>query len=79
MGLLTGIAVYLVVWWLVLFMVLPWGVRGVDTSDVAKGHASGAPKKPRMLLKAAATTIIAAIVWYGLYLLAESDWVSFRE
>ena len=53
MGWTTGIATYVVVWWLVIFMVLPWGNRPLDDTDIAKGHASGAPKRPRLLIKAA--------------------------
>ena len=79
MGLWTGIAIYFVIWWLVIFMVLPWGVRGIEREDVAKGHAFGAPQKSRILLKMAVTTVIAAIVWSGVYLIAESGLISFRE
>ena len=62
MGWATGTAVYLVIWWLVIFMVLPWGAESViDEDDVKKGHASSAPKNPRMLLKIAITTVISAV------------------
>ncbi len=77
MSLATGIAVYVVVWWIVLFAVLPWGVRTPDRP--VRGHADSAPENPRLLLKAAVTTLIAAIVWLGIYALVESDWFSFRE
>lgn len=79
MNIWTGIAVYFVIWWMVIFAVLPWGVRGVGSEDVAKGHASGAPQKPRMGLKLAVTTVVAAICWLVFYLIAESGWISFRE
>ena len=75
----TGTAVYVVIWWLVVFMVLPWGVQTVGREDVAKGHASSAPRRPRLLLKMAATTVVAAIVWYGIYLIIDSGAISFRE
>jgi predicted secreted protein len=74
----TGGMVYVIVWWLVFFMVLPWGIRPVDPDDVAKGHAESAPKKPRILLKMAITTVIAAILWAGGYWLAGSGLISFR-
>ena len=78
MGWVTGLAVYAVIWWLVVFMVLPWGNRSLDSEDVAKGHASSAPRKPRLLLKVAVTTAIATVVWVIFYLVAESGLVSFR-
>lgn len=67
MGLVSGLAVYFIVWWTVLFAVLPWGVEIEE--DVKDGTASSAPKKPLLLKKAVVTTIIAAIIWVGI------DWM----
>jgi predicted secreted protein len=72
----TGILVYVIAWWVVLFAVLPWGIRVPDEQKA--GHASSAPSNPRLWLKAAVTTVIAAIIWLGIYYLVESDWLSFR-
>ncbi len=66
-------------WWLVIFMVLPWGNRPVDDEDVARGHASSAPKKPRLLLKVAITTVIAAVLWVIVYFIIDAGWISFRN
>jgi len=80
MGWATGAAVYLIIWWLVIFMVLPWGARSlIDEDDVKKGHASSAPKKPRLLLKIAVTTVISGALWGILYAVIESGAISFRE
>jgi predicted secreted protein len=79
MGWTTGIAVYVVIWWVVIFMVLPWGVQTIDEKDIAKGHASSAPKRPLLLRKMAVTTVVAAILWTAFYLIAESGVISFRE
>jgi predicted secreted protein len=76
MTLATGIAVYVVVWWIVLFAVLPWGVRPPET--LVPGQADSAPDNPRLLLKAAVTTVIAGVVWAGIYLVVRSDLMSFR-
>lgn len=80
MGWATGTAVYLVIWWLVIFMVLPWGARSViDEDDVKKGDAPGAPKKPRMVLKIAITTVISGVLWGIVYTVIDSGVISFRE
>jgi predicted secreted protein len=55
----TGI-VFVVVWWLVLFMVLPFGARPPD--EVEPGMAASAPAKPRIGLKFLITTLIAAVL-----------------
>jgi len=61
----TGVVVYVIIWWLVLFMVLPVGVRTAHDLNrpVEPGHASSAPVQPRILLKFLATTGIAAVLF----------------
>ncbi len=77
MGWVTGIMVYVVIWCVVLFTVLPWGVRPVENPE--PGHMSGAPENPRLLLKFAVTTVIAVIIWAALDWLILSDLISFRN
>ncbi len=40
----TGIAMYLVIWWIVLFAILPFGVRPT-TEPGGRGQMTGAPEK----------------------------------
>ena len=56
MGWVTGIVVYFLVWWVTLFAVLPLWVTPADPDDL--GYAAGAPPRPRLLLKAAITTVV---------------------
>jgi len=56
--------VYILVWWLTLFAVLPWGIRSQHEDDeVVRGSEPGAPSKHVMKHKAIMTTIIATIIW----------------
>jgi predicted secreted protein len=48
---------FVIVWWLVLFMVLPFGAK--PPNEVEPGMAPSAPERPRMALKIAVTTAIA--------------------
>ena len=77
MSLATGIMVYVVLWWLVLFTVLPWGVRVPDQAE--PGHATSAPSNPRLVRKLIITTLIAAVVWGLIDLVMLSGWISFRD
>ena len=54
MRLTSAIAIYFIVWWVTLFVVLPWGVRNPHESGepVAEGHDPGAPVNPQLLRKA---------------------------
>jgi len=73
----TGIASYVVIWWVVIFAILPIGVRPAPESDI--GARAGAPANPRIALKAAVTTVVAAVLWGMLYLVVTSDLWSFRQ
>jgi predicted secreted protein len=55
----TGVT-FLLVWWLVLFTVLPFGARPPD--QVEPGMAPSAPAKPRIALKFLITTVIAVVL-----------------
>ena len=77
MGWITGVAIYFVVWWTVLFAVLPWGAHTLDDTDA--GRSAGAPSKPRIGLKFLVTTVIAAIIWVLIYLTITSGLISFRN
>jgi len=56
-------AIYFVVWWIVLFAVLPWGVKSQDDAgEIAPGSDPGAPARPMLLRKAVATTLISAAI-----------------
>jgi predicted secreted protein len=58
-----GIALYFVIWWILLFAVLPFGVRSQsEAGEVVAGSEPGAPSVPALREKAIWTTLIAAIV-----------------
>ena len=67
----TAIAIYFIIWWVVLFAVLPWGVRSQQESGpVAQGTDPGAPAIPKLRRKLIWTTIVAGLVfalWYVVY------------
>ena len=67
MGLVTGIAVYFVVWWITLFMVLPFGIE--RDKNVKEGNNPGAPVKHRLLIKFAINTVLALIIWLIIFLI----------
>ena len=80
MDLLTGVLAYGLIWWMVLFTVLPWGVRTADEIGQAPepGHATSAPVAPRIVLKFAVTTAIAAALFAVLWVVIDLDLLDFR-
>ncbi len=73
----TMILVYTIIWWVVLFTVLPWGARPPKNTEV--GHAASAPERPMLWRKALVTTLISAVLFAGVYWLIESEYLSFRD
>ncbi len=64
MSILFGMALYFIIWWTVLFAVLPLGVRTQDEAgDVVPGTPGSAPAAPRLLRVVLLTTIAAAVVF----------------
>jgi len=58
-----GLALYFVIWWILLFAVLPFGIRSqVETGDVVRGSEPGAPALPALREKAIWTTLVASVV-----------------
>ena len=76
----SAVLVYVVVWWLVFFMSLPFGARSYHEAgeEVETGNAESAPLRPRIWLKAGASTLIAAALTIAVYFLIDSGALSFR-
>jgi predicted secreted protein len=67
----TFFAIYFVVWWISLFLVLPFGVRNqADTGDIVPGSEPGAPLRPMWRRRVLWTTLlsipITALLLWGL-------------
>ncbi len=76
MSWVTGLLVYIVLWWLVLFITLPFGVRAQENPQ--PGTVASAPEKPRLWLKAGLTTVVAGLLWGLFWWALELKLVSFR-
>ena len=77
MGLITGIAVYFVIWWITLFMVLPFGIE--RDRDIEEGNDPGAPVKHRMLIKFGINTLLAFAFWLIIYLIDVYDIITIKD
>lgn len=64
MGWVTSLGVFFVIWWVMLFTVLPLNIRGQWEDGVPDdGTEPGAPVNPQMLRKVILTTIVSLIVF----------------
>jgi predicted secreted protein len=60
----TALAIYFVIWWITLFLTLPFGVRSQhEDGEGAAGTDPGAPIMARMGRKLIWTTVISAVIF----------------
>ncbi len=79
---LAGCAIYLVVWWITLFAVLPFGVVSqleANGKVDGGGNDPGAPVRPLLLRKILATTVIAGVLWSAVAYVAINKPIGFDQ
>jgi predicted secreted protein len=63
MGIATGIAIYLTIWWTILFAILPIGVKSFAEAGIdPEGGDPGAPVNPNLKRKFITTTWVSALI-----------------
>jgi predicted secreted protein len=65
----SAIAIYFIIWWMTLFVVLPFGVKNASETGekVEDGNDAGAPVVHGMARKAIVTTLVATVVYALVY------------
>jgi predicted secreted protein len=64
MSVFSLFVVYLLIWWVTLFAVLPFGVVGqIEKGEIVNGSELGAPAESKIKKKAVITTVVATIIW----------------
>ncbi len=65
----TAVAIFFLIWWIVLFAVLPWGVRSQhEGGGVTPGTDPGAPAVPNLRWKLVWTTLVSAVIFAAFYI-----------
>ena len=79
MSLFGSIVTFLVIWWTVIFAVMPFTVRAARGEDQPQGAMPGAPAKPQFIKIIVITTLISIVLWGIIFALSEFDVISFRR
>lgn len=77
MGVVSGLAVFWMIWWVSIFFVLPWGLRHHRAGE--HGTMPGTPVAANMRRVVIINSIIAIVLWLIVYALVESDLISFQR
>ena len=76
MSVSLGIALYIMIWWMTLFAVLPFGVRTQgEAGEVVEGTPESAPTRPRVVRAMAINTVVAAFVFAFVWTALDQDWM----
>ena len=75
MGVVSGVVVFVMIWWVVLFTILPWGVY--PEAQPLPGCAIEAPAKPQLKLKLWVTTLISLFIWFIVWWIIDADIIHF--
>ena len=81
MGLTGSIIIYVMIWWIVFFSILPIGIQSKKEKfrDTVEGVDPGAPNNPKIAKKFLITTIITSIIFIMIYYLVNNDFLNLRN
>ena len=73
----TATVVFIIIWWIMLFMVLPWGVSRTENPEA--GLDPGAPARPMLVRKLLITTGITIVLFGILYGVIDAEILSLQD
>ena len=81
MGITGSIIVYVLIWWMIFFSVLPIGIQSKKEKFIERidGIDPGAPNNPKIGKKFLITTIITSIIFIVIYYLVKFNLLNLRE
>ena len=80
MSLTGSIVIYVILWWLILFTVLPRDINSQkDKGYIVQGTDPGAPSNPNIVKKLIITTAITSILFAIIYFLNYFDILNIRR
>ncbi len=81
MGITGSIIIFVIIWWIVFFSVLPIGIKHNEKpfKNSLEGIDPGAPKNPNILKKFLYTTLITTVIFTVIYYIVSSNNFNLRE
>ena len=74
----TGLAIiYIIIWWIVFFTILPIDVNRQKSTKI-DGEDAGSPENPKMLKKFIYCTSITTVIFMIIYLLIKYEYLNLR-
>ena len=77
MDFVSGLVVYILLWWWVFLMSLPFGIKTPDEVEI--GHATSAPERPMLRRKVFISTAIASVLFVIVYWIIDTEFISLSQ
>ena len=77
MDFVSGLVVFILLWWWVFLMSLPFGIKTPD--EVESGHATSAPDRPMLQRKVTISTVIASVLFALVYWVIDKGLISLSQ
>ena len=78
MSITGSLIIYVLIWWIVFFALLPIDVNR-EKKDNIKGIDPGAPENPKIIKKFAYSTLITSIIFIIIFLLVKYEYLNIRN
>tara|TARA_Y100000741_G_C18050236_1_gene476113 strand:- start:131 stop:385 length:255 start_codon:yes stop_codon:yes gene_type:complete len=81
MSLTGSIVIYVCIWWIIFFSLLPVGIKPNNSkfTDNISGIDPGAPKKANILKKFIYTTLITSVIFLSIYYMVNNEILNLRD
>jgi predicted secreted protein len=75
----TAVAIFFLIWWVVLFAVLPFGIRSQhESGEIVPGTDPGAPAIPKLMRKLAWTTLVSVLMFAAFFVVYVEHLISLQ-
>ena len=78
MSITGSIVIYVIIWWIVFFSLLPIDVNRNKNIKI-EGEDSGSPENPKILKKFIYTTILSSVLFSIIYFLVQYNYLNLRN
>ena len=78
MSLTGSLIIYVLIWWIVFFALLPMDVNREKKQNII-GIDAGAPENPKIIKKFVYSTLITSIIFIIIFLLVKYEYLNIRN
>ena len=78
MSITGSLIIFVLIWWIIFFSLLPIDVDRKH-KEIVEGADKGSPENPKIIKKIIYTTVITSIIFIGIFMLVKYDYLNLRR